>query len=316
MLKRGIRWVPALLVASAALPTAVRLFGDHDRAWLIMIVTFLPLAAAALGVLALVAAMLRRWRTVGVTLALVALNVVWLAPRYVADSPPAGTELTAMTVNLQYGWTNPAVVVEQVRERDVDVLGVTELTPEAVTELDAAGLDDLLPHRHLTPGPQAHGSGLWSRHPLAPGPSWDGVHAMPGATVAFGGRDIHVQVAHPFRTGRYSAADYRADYRMLDERMSALPAGTPAIVLGDFNASLDHAAFRRLLGDRWRDAAEYAGSGFSPTWSPRYWIPYLVALDHVLVSRHFGAHDSETFELPGSDHAGLAARLVLAPPAP
>ncbi len=99
---------------------------------------------------------------------------------------------------------------------------------------------------------------------------------------------------------------------MLRDRLAAQPKDVPAIVLGDFNASRDHAAFRRLLGDGWRDAPEYAGSGYVATWSPRYWIPHFVLLDHILFNRQFGARSTATFEVDGTDHGALVARLVLA----
>lgn len=320
-----IRYGPGTLLALAALPTAVRVLGDHDRAWPILLVTFVPLAALVLLALTVGLLALRRWRAAGVGGLLVALNLVWLAPLYVADDiaydvPSGGTDLVAMTVNLQYGWADSATVVEAVRDRRVDVLGVTELTAEAVTALGAAGLDRELPYRELAPDTDAHGSGLWSRYPLTPGEQWRGVHRMPGATVRVptvgGERDVIVRVAHPFRTGRYSAAAYRADQAMLRTRLAALPAAVPALVLGDFNATRDHAAFRRLLNDGWRDASEYAGSGLVRTWSPRYWVPHLVQLDHILLSEEFGARSTATFEVRGSDHGALVARLVLAPQGP
>lgn len=313
----GVRyWLPGLL-GCIALPSLLRLVGDHNRAWPIMIVTFTPQAALALVALTAFAFALRRWR-IGVAGALlVALNAVWLAPLYVADDPPEGTDLVAMTINLQYGWADAGEVADAVRKHRVDVLGVTELTPEAVAALAAAGLDAGLPYKVLSPGTDAHGSGVWSRFPLTAAEEWEGVHKMPGATMRVaepGGRtrDVSVRVAHPMRTGRFSAAAYRADQGMLRERLAAQPEDLPAIVLGDFNATRDHAAFRRLLDGRWRDATEYAGSGYVGTWSPRYWIPHFVQLDHILISRQFGARSTTSFEVTGTDHGALVARLVLA----
>ncbi|GAA0605619.1 endonuclease/exonuclease/phosphatase family protein [Sporichthya brevicatena] len=307
--------LPALLAVAAA-PSAVRITGDGDHAWPIMIVTFVPVAALALVPLTALAFGLRRWRTGAIGAALVALNALWLAPLYVADDPPPGTDLVAMTINLQYGLADAGEVVTAVRTRHVDVLGVTELTPEAVAALGAAGLDDLLPHRVLSPDVLAHGSGLWSRWPVTPAEEWRGVHRMPGGTVAVptvaGPRDVAVRVAHPFRTSRFHARSYERDHRLLRERLAAQPADVPAIVLGDFNASRDHTAFRRLLSDGWRDAPEYAGSGFVGTWSPRYRIPHFVQLDHILFNSRLGARSTANFEVRGTDHGALVARLVLA----
>ena len=306
---------PGVLLGVAALPSAVRLIGDHDLPWPIMIVSFTPVAAVALVAVTVGAAALRRPWTAATGALLVALNVVWQAPLWVGDSPPAtGTRLVAMTANLQYGWADAATVVRYVREHDVSVLGLTELTPESVTGLAAAGLGALLPHSVLRPGEAAHGSGLYSRFPLREGPAVDGVHAGAGATVEHGGRPLTVRVVHPFRTSRFTAAAYRADYRTLQAHLDGLDPAVPALVLGDFNASRDHSAFRRLLGDRWRDAPEVAGAGFVRTWSPRYWVPALMQLDHILVNRAFGVREVHTERLPGSDHRAVVAELVLTGP--
>jgi endonuclease/exonuclease/phosphatase (EEP) superfamily protein YafD len=282
-----------------------------------MIVTFVPPASLALVGLTGFALALRRWRTGIAGGLLVALNAVWLAPLYIADDPPAGTDLVAMTINMQYGWADATTIADAVRDRHVDVLGVTELTPEAVAHLAAAGLDAALPYRVVSPDTDAHGSGLWSRYPLTPAEEWRGIHRMPGATVRVTDRDgrtrdVLVRVAHPYRTARYNATSYRRDQAMVRERLAAQSPDVPAIVLGDFNASRDQQAFRRLLSDGWRDAPEYAGSGFVGTWSPRYWMPHFVQLDHILFNRQFGARSADSFDVDGSDHGALVARLVLA----
>ena len=44
------------------------------------------------------------------------------------------------------------------------------------------------------------------------------------------------------------------------------PADGRGILLGDFNASIDHAPFRGLLGRGWDDAAATVGKGLVPTW--------------------------------------------------
>jgi endonuclease/exonuclease/phosphatase (EEP) superfamily protein YafD len=306
---------PALVLGVAALPSVVRLVGDHDLPWPIMVASFTPVAALGVAAATALAAALRRRRIAVAGLALLLLNAAWQAPLWAGDPPPReGVPVVAMTANVQYGWTDPASLVHDVRTRHVDLLGVVELTPESVTGLEAAGMGRLLPYRVLRPGPSAHGSGLWSRYPLTEAPAWDGVHAMPGATARIDGRDVVVRVVHPFRTSRYTAAAYRRDYRTLIDHLAALDPATPALVLGDFNASRDHAAFRRLLGGRWRDAPEVAGSGFVGTWSPRSWIPALMQLDHILISRQFGVRSDHVVRLPGSDHRALVADLVLRPP--
>lgn len=309
------RRLPEVALGAAAVPSAVRLVGDHDRAWTVMIVSFTPLAALGVAAVAALLGGLGRWRGAAAGMALLALNVAWQAPLWVGEDPPrTGRPVVVLTTNILYGWADLGAVVREVAERDVELLGVVELTPEAVGALGAAGLDRLLPYRVLRPGPGAHGSGLWSRHPLTEQPAWDGVHAGPGATARIGERDVTVRVVHPYRTGRFSASAYRADNRALRDHLAGLPEDVPAVVLGDFNTTRDHQAFRRLLSDGWRDATEVDGAGFVRTWSPWPWSPSLMQLDHILINRQFGVASTDVVRIPGTDHRAVVAELVLREP--
>jgi endonuclease/exonuclease/phosphatase family metal-dependent hydrolase len=88
------------------------------------------------------------------------------------------------------------------------------------------------------------------------------------------------------------------------------------VVAGDFNATLDHAPMRRLAGLGLSDAARQANAGWQPTWpagdDTGRTLPFglsVVAIDHVLVSKHFSAISTTTHEVPGTDHLGLLVRL-------
>jgi endonuclease/exonuclease/phosphatase family metal-dependent hydrolase len=315
-LRTATRKVLPVLLVGACVPSALRLVGDHDMAWAVMLVVLLPLWAGLVAVLGIACALFRRRVWAGIAAVVVFVNALWLAPLWIADDPPrSGTRMTAMTANLLYGMADANWVVEQVRERKIDVLALTEVTPEAVMRLTTAGLDALLPHHVIAPGERAHGSGLWARWPLTRTPDWEGgVHNWPGAMARIDGQDVTLRVVHPFRIARFNSDLYRADNRALRARMDRLGEDdAPALVLGDFNATRDQAAFRGMLGGHWRDASEYAGSGWSPTWNLLTWLPPVIQLDHILMSRQFGAHATRTLDVPGSDHDAMLADLVLAP---
>src|SRR3954451_20396616 len=97
--------------------------------------------------------------------------------------------------------------------------------------------------------------------------------------------------------------------------MRALPGsgdGGLRILAGDFNATLDHAELRRLLGRGYRDAAEQAGSGLHMTWpAGKSLPPAVLAIDHVLADRRVRVASARTVAIPGSDHRGVLAELVL-----
>ena len=86
------------------------------------------------------------------------------------------------------------------------------------------------------------------------------------------------------------------------------------VVLGDFNADRDHAAFRRLLSIGLRDAHDERGRGLARTWPTR--LP-LLQLDHVLVRDGRGgrlvAEDVREVVVPGSDHRAVVADLAVLP---
>lgn len=54
-----------------------------------------------------------------------------------------------MTLNCRYGRANAAAIVSAVKEHDVAVLALQELTDDLVAALDEDGLSDLLPYRQL-----------------------------------------------------------------------------------------------------------------------------------------------------------------------
>jgi endonuclease/exonuclease/phosphatase (EEP) superfamily protein YafD len=82
------------------------------------------------------------------------------------------------------------------------------------------------------------------------------------------------------------------------------------VLAGDFNATLDHATLRRLIGRGYADAADRAGRGLVPTWGLGQSRPPLT-IDHVLLDRRCAVQSVQIHDLPGSDHRALFARLRL-----
>jgi endonuclease/exonuclease/phosphatase family metal-dependent hydrolase len=86
------------------------------------------------------------------------------------------------------------------------------------------------------------------------------------------------------------------------------PASKPRILAGDFNATLDHVAFRDVLSRGYNDAAVQVGNGLASTWGlPGAWC----ALDHVLVDRESAVLGHSVHIVPGSDHRAVYAEVQL-----
>ena len=87
----------------------------------------------ALGLLLFLA--VRQWWGVLTAVVLIALQALAIAPMYLPDSAAEGTAVTVLQTNLRVGAGDAGAVVAAIREHDVGVVTVNELTPEARTKL-------------------------------------------------------------------------------------------------------------------------------------------------------------------------------------
>jgi endonuclease/exonuclease/phosphatase (EEP) superfamily protein YafD len=278
--------------------------------------------AAGTSVLPVAAALLSRSR--GATLlaagaaaslgTAVAGRTVLTRLRRAAAPPVEGRPLRLVALNMLHGRADPAAVVALAAEVDADVLALSEVTPAAVTGLVAAGIGDRLPHPHVVPAgadrPAGAGGALWTRLDVAERTVVPGRFGQPAARLLVpGGADVEVTAVHthpPSRSAR-QVASWEADLRLLPVPHD----GVLRVLAGDFNATPDHGAFRRLLAHGWVDAARATGQALRPTWAPlRSRLPRL-SLDHVLVDPRIGVAAFRVVPVPGSDHRALIVDLRL-----
>ncbi|CAM4395452.1 endonuclease/exonuclease/phosphatase family protein [Nocardia ninae] len=268
------------------------------------------MACALLGALAFAAT--RYWIGAAVAVVVVAGALWTQAPLYVGGSGEAGEHsVSAMQANLLFDGADPRTLVDEVRARNITVLTVNELTPAAVEELGRVGLDQLLPHRYLSPGRTATGTGIWSSYPLTDTVEYDGFvlnQISATATIPDVG-PVSVFAFHPVPPV-YGTQVWADELSRLREILERAPANRPAIVGGDFNATFDHAQYRSMLSGRFGDAAEQAGAGHLVTYPTDKRFPPLVGIDHILVAGG-RAVAVQTIGLPGADHRALVARVQL-----
>ncbi|MER7889510.1 endonuclease/exonuclease/phosphatase family protein [Micromonospora sp. NPDC094482] len=317
--RRAVDALCWLAVTPAAIWAGLRLAG-LDRGPLVQALAFTPYVAAwSLAPVVLALALRRRWPALVAAVAAVALLGV-VAPRALGSAPPParGPTVRLLTANLLAGAADPAALVDLVRRHRVDVLVVQEFTPGAQADLDRLGLDRLLPHRQLNPLVGTPGSGLYARFPISDAGvrsnrgGWGFTQAYGTLTVP-GAPPVRVESAHPSAPYAVDQVGFwRAD---LAAQPPATPDGTLRILAGDFNATLDHAPLRALLGTGYVDAADATGQGLVGTWGPYDGdlIPP-VTIDHVLVDRRIAAQAVEVRPLAGSDHRPVLATLRLPTP--
>ncbi len=262
----------------------------------------------------------RRLVTVAAVLSLlgVGLHAAWLAPSYVGEHAGGDPDLTVLGFNMHFGGADIAATKRLVERADPDVIVLSEATPSAVQALAANGIggpESRWPHQGGTPLWSVEGTVALSAYPLSGERRLD---------IATGTHRMRVEAPTPFWLTAVhttqplnSNALWRHDFGLLVADTREVTG--PHIVMGDFNATLDHGRMRELLDAGLHDAAVEANSGWQPTWpKPGYrkivGVPLpvrLMAIDRVLLSEEFSAISTSVHSVPDTDHDALVARLVV-----
>ncbi len=305
-------WWIWIAVVPVAVWTLLRMLGVDSGFPLATAMPFTPYVAVAALLVAGVALALSNWAATAVA----AISTLCLAavvlPRAIGDGTvdAAGREtLGVLSTNIHRGTGDPDAVVALVERFHPDVLSVQELTPKSVRKLRQAGLKRLLPNRLIEVHRGSSGAGLYSRLPLRalPGPERF-FFRMPRIelTLPDGGR-IRVVAVHPYPPQPKRVGEW-------EESLASLPStgsGTPWVLAGDFNATLDQSQFRDLLDRGYRDAGDVAGKGLEPTFPREGHLIPPITIDHVLADRRLAIVSYAVEELPGSDHRAVHAELAL-----
>lgn len=293
------------------------------------LVSFVPVALAPTVVVVVLALLWRRRVLVVVSALALAVNGWWhvgyLIPtaRVSAAATAAVSAQAAtgdayariMTLNCLAGHASAADIVRVVREQHVEVLCLQEINDSMVSDLENAGIDELLPNHVVSTGAMSVSNGgrngIWT---LAP---QDNVSrnllpietsSMPAVDVQIGSRTVRIVSVHPNSPTR-GAQD------LWNEGLSVIGSLSgydhAYLIMGDFNSTWDHARFRDLLGDAFVDASQQSGEGFHMTYPSNRKIPSLIEIDHIVYARNSGITVSslKTVEIAGSDHKALIGTL-------
>jgi endonuclease/exonuclease/phosphatase family metal-dependent hydrolase len=315
---RVLFWVVAAALAVPALTLTLARALDTDNGTMIRIEAFTPLAlplyAVLLVLLAVGAARQRGARRAPLVAAAVALagllvHTWWFAPQVVGADPEAaeGAEhITVMNANLFEGRADAQEVVDAVRDNDVDLLVLEEITPDLLAQMDAAGLAGLLPERVGQPDYMVAGTMILANRPLT-----DHVRlrtTFQGWEAKYG--DLTVLGVHP--VAPVDPAGWRADHTAILQQAEADHAD---LIVGDMNATPDHDVMRRLDDAGYRDAGEVSNEGWQPTWPANHVgilpsLPPLVRIDHVLIADSMASLGTKTVDIDGTDHLALVATVA------
>lgn len=302
-----------LALIAVLIPVLARLVG-FEAGPLAILVALMPWVTLASLLPVLLAVVARRRWLVAASAAVAVMCVAWTVPMFTSQPALNGEVLRVATINLTFGGADADAVVRLVRENNIDALAAQEVTPEAVVALRTAGLEELMPFSQIAAEPGVTGTALWSRSPLmhaktlarsAEVENLAGYvsHAVRG-DIAVGGRTLTVFAIHPVAPGPFDHAGWEAGLESLSSELGARTE--PTLVLGDFNTTRDHQAFRNIQSLGYADAADQAGAGFLPTFPQGQGLWPIVAIDHALMGHtDLVATSVETAVVPGADHRML-----------
>ena len=303
-------WIWALTLP-AALWAVMRGFGLERGFPLVPMVAYTPYVAVAALLVTGIAVALRNWAAGAVAAIAATCLAVAVLPRAVGSETVdayAHEQVKVLSANIHHGTADPGALMDLVERFRPDLLSIQELTPSFARELRAAGIQQLLPETVLMVRRGVSGAGLYSRHPLTSLPETARFgFRMPRATLRLeGGRLLRVVGVHPYPPLSARVGEWRSAL----ESMPSAGSGPPWVLVGDFNATLDHVELRDVVDRGYRDAGDVAGKGLEPTWPASGPRSPPVTIDHVLADERLGIVDYEVENLPGSDHRMVAVSLA------
>lgn len=318
-------WVATLCAVGVM---SLRMLPEADQSGRALpeIIAFVPLFGIVSAVVLVLALLWRRRVLVLVSLACVVVQVVWhigfFAPtarvsdearRTVESGAVVGDNVARlMTLNTKEGNADADAIVAMVREENVEILALQEVTQSLLDRLAAAGLYDVLPYyvtSVATDSDNGGMNGVWSMAPMSSvSQSLLPIETsqMPAGTVMLGDVPVRFVSAHPNSPTRGKQSLWSEG---LDTVGDLKDYDWTYVIMGDFNSSWDHPRFRSLLGDTFVDAGEQSGEGFHFTYPGDSAIPALIEIDHIVHDKSVVVSDLDTADIAGADHKALLGTL-------
>ena len=225
-----------------------------------------------------------------------------------------------MTLNAKEGAADADHIVRMVRDEHVEVLALQEVSHGLVQRLRDAGLEATQPYSNVAKW-SAHDNGgvnaLWSAAPMSD-TTGDLIpiesSSIPASSIDFGGVAVRFGSVHPFSPRPTNQGLWSKGLSAIGQLQGSKGK---YVLMGDFNAIWDHASFRYLLGARFLDSGERAGSGFHMTYPSNVKLlgvipmPACSEIDHIVHDRGVIVGDLEARAVAGSDHKVLLGTMEI-----
>lgn len=330
----GVLWA-VMAVVLLAMALRVLPVGLGGRKYVPIIVALMPWFIIPTGVVAGIAFATRRRALAIISLICIVIQVCWhwgyiVPAEGLSDEARQAVSQSevdigdryarVMTLNTKNGLADAGQIVRIVRDEHVEVLALQEVSPGLLERLGDAGLSSLLPYSNVATWSVRDNGGvnaLWSAAPmndmtndLIP----IDASSIPASSIDFDGVTVCFGSVHPF-------SPRPSNQGLWSEGLSSIGrlrnGAGKYVLMGDFNAVWDHASFRYLLGDRFLDAGERAGSGFHMTYPANKKllgvipVPTFSEIDHIVHDRGVVVGDLEARNIAGSDHKALLGTLEI-----
>jgi endonuclease/exonuclease/phosphatase (EEP) superfamily protein YafD len=245
----------------------------------------------------------------GLSVLLLVMHLVWLAPLFRPDHRPAvGRSFTVVSLNMRHGHANIDQLANRAKSADVVIL--VEINTDAARRVRAQ-MGDRFAHTTPQDPATAHNVLILSRSRLTqtrglPGqtPGWVATAHLPHVGA------VHVIAAHPCNPLCGGGAWLRQNHALLHtaERFG----DQPTVIAGDLNSVDQQKTIRDFAAHGYDSATDIAGAGWMPTYPANSWLPPLLPIDHVLVNDRLTAISIHSFGIDDTDHRGLIAQLARA----
>jgi endonuclease/exonuclease/phosphatase (EEP) superfamily protein YafD len=310
-------WSLGIALSGAALVRAVR----PERSTVdVAITAATPWLLAPSGALLAGALLTRRRTLAGLAGGLVAYEAKctwpWTKPPASAGEGADRPQLRVAFANVWRSNTDVERILAELAAGEHDVVGLAEVPDHHLDAIEAVLPPSTYPWRKVEPdGPDgSKGLALISRFPLERVEKWwtRGHPQLDGTVLVPGALPFRLLVVHTWGPVGYQIRNWRA--QLVD--IAARAEGERTVIVGDFNATLQHRSFARLVGSRWSNAGTRAFGGWRATWpANRWWRPAALRIDHILAGPEISIRSGRAGRARGSDHRPVSAVLGL-PPAP
>lgn len=246
----------------------------------------------------------------GALLVTAIFNATFVLPWYFGDADKStGAPLKLVHANVLFRNTDYQRLIDFVSDEDPDLIILQEVTPEWMHGIKM--LSRNYPYAHDESQHGRYGIAVYSKTPLDSARRIESPplgHPTVVAVTTINGEQITFISTHP--TVPVGEQLYKSRNEQLQSLVELVKqAQGNVVLLGDFNASIWCAHYRRLeQASGLRNTRR--GFGILPSW-PTF-LPFaMIPIDHVLVSKGIAVVETKMGRRIGSDHLPLVVTLAL-----